>query len=33
MCKVNVKMNFYYVNICTHEHEKNVRMLFVQNRA
>jgi hypothetical protein len=24
MFKTNVKMNFYYVNICKHEHEKNM---------
>jgi hypothetical protein len=22
MCKTNMKMDFYYVNICKHEHEK-----------
>ncbi len=22
MCKTNVKMDLYYVNICKHEHEK-----------
>jgi hypothetical protein len=22
MCKTNVKTNFYYANICKHEHEK-----------
>jgi len=28
MCKTNVKMNFYYVNICKHEHEKNITILW-----
>jgi hypothetical protein len=23
MCKTNVKIDFYYVNICKHEHENN----------
>jgi hypothetical protein len=23
-CKTNVKMNFYYVNICKHEHDKDM---------
>jgi hypothetical protein len=23
MCKTNMKMDFYYINICKHEHEKN----------
>ncbi len=29
MCKTNKKMNFYYVNICKHEHDKDM----VQERA
>jgi hypothetical protein len=28
MCKTNVKTNFYYVNICKHEHEKNITSLW-----
>jgi len=28
MCKTNVKMDLYYVNICKHEHEKNMTMLW-----
>ncbi len=28
MCKTNVKMNFYYANICKHEHEKNMTRLW-----
>jgi hypothetical protein len=27
MCKTNVKMDFYYANICKHEHEKNMTRL------
>jgi hypothetical protein len=26
--KTNVEMDFYYVNICKHEHEKNVTRLW-----
>jgi hypothetical protein len=28
MCKTNVKINIYYVNICKHEHEKNMIRLW-----
>ncbi len=28
MCKINVKMDLYYVNICKHEHEKNMTRLW-----
>ncbi len=28
MCKTNVKMNIYYVNICKHEYEKNMTRLW-----
>ncbi len=28
MCKTNVKMDIYYANICKHEHEKNMTMLW-----
>jgi hypothetical protein len=28
MCKTNVKMDLYYVNICKHEHEKNMTRLW-----
>jgi hypothetical protein len=28
MCKTNVEMNFYYVYICKHEHEKNLTRLL-----
>jgi hypothetical protein len=28
MCKTNVKINFYYINICKHEHEKNMIRLW-----
>jgi hypothetical protein len=28
MCKINVKTNFYYDNICKHEHEKNTTRLW-----
>jgi hypothetical protein len=24
MCKTNMEMDLYYVNICKHEHEKNM---------
>ncbi len=27
MCKTNMKTNIYYVNICKHEHEKNMTRL------
>ncbi len=28
MCKTNVKTYFYYVDICTCEHEKNITRLW-----
>ncbi len=28
MCKINVKIEFYHVNICRHEHEKNMTRLW-----
>ncbi len=28
MCKTNVKVNFYFANICKHEHEKNMTRLW-----
>ncbi len=28
MCKTNMKMNFYYANICKYEHEKNMTRLW-----
>jgi hypothetical protein len=28
MCKINVEINFYYVNIRKHEHEKNMTRLW-----
>jgi hypothetical protein len=28
MCKTNVEMDLYYVNICKHEHEKNMTRLW-----
>ncbi len=28
MCKTNVKMDFYYANICKHEHENNMTRLW-----
>jgi hypothetical protein len=28
MCKTNMKTNLYYVNICKHEHEKNMTRLW-----
>jgi hypothetical protein len=28
MCKTNVKMSLYYVNICKHEHENNMTRLW-----
>jgi len=28
MCKINVKMDIYYVNICKHEHEKNMTSIW-----
>jgi hypothetical protein len=28
MCKINVKANIYYANICKHEHEKNITRLW-----
>jgi hypothetical protein len=30
MCKTNVKMNLYFINICKHEHEKNMTILWYQ---
>ncbi len=28
MWKANLKMDFYYANICQHEHEKNMTKLW-----
>jgi hypothetical protein len=28
MCKTNMKMDVYYVNICKHKHEKNMKRLW-----
>jgi 5-methylcytosine-specific restriction endonuclease McrBC regulatory subunit McrC len=28
MCKTNVETNFYYANICKHEHENNMTRLW-----
>jgi hypothetical protein len=28
MCKTNMKMDFYYANICKYEHEKNMTRLW-----
>ncbi len=28
MCKTNMKMNFYFVNICKYEHGKNMTRLW-----
>jgi hypothetical protein len=28
MCKTYLETNFYYVNICKHEHEKNMTRLW-----
>ncbi len=28
ICKINVKMDFYYANICKHEHERNMTRLW-----
>jgi hypothetical protein len=28
MCKTNMKVDLYYVNICKHEHEKNMTRLW-----
>jgi len=28
MCNTNMKMNFYYFNICKHEHQKNMTRLW-----
>jgi hypothetical protein len=28
MCKINMEINFYYANICKHEHEKNIIRLW-----
>jgi hypothetical protein len=28
MCKTNIQKNQYYVNICKHEHEKNMTRLW-----
>jgi hypothetical protein len=25
ICKTNMKVDFYYVNLCKHEHEKNLK--------
>ncbi len=27
-CETNMKTNFYYANICKHEHEKNMTRLW-----
>jgi len=29
MCKINMVLNLYYVNICKHEHEKNMTKLKI----
>jgi hypothetical protein len=31
MCNTNVKTNFYYANICKHEHEKKWQGYDVKN--
>ncbi len=28
MCKTNMKMDIYYVNICKHEHKKNITRVW-----
>ncbi len=28
MCTTNMKMDLYYVNVCKHEHEKNLTRLW-----
>jgi hypothetical protein len=28
MCKINMKTNIYYADICKHEHEKNMTKLW-----
>ncbi len=28
MCKTNMEIDFYYANICKHEHEKNMTRLW-----
>ncbi len=28
MCKINMITYFYYVNVCKHEHEKNIARLW-----
>jgi hypothetical protein len=28
MCKINMKMDMYYANICKHEHENNMTRLW-----
>ncbi len=28
MCKIKVKTNLYYANICKHEHEKNDKVML-----
>jgi hypothetical protein len=28
ICKTKVKIDFYYANICKHEHEKNITSLW-----
>ncbi len=30
MYKINVKKNLYYVNICKHEHEKNMTKIVLK---
>jgi len=30
MCKINVKKNIYYINICKHEYEKNMTRLWCE---
>ncbi len=27
MCRINVKTNLYYINICKHEYEKNDKVM------
>jgi hypothetical protein len=28
MCKINMKIDFHFANICKHEHEKNMTRLW-----
>ncbi len=33
MCKTNMKVDFYYADICKHEHEKKHDKIMMQDRV